>query len=301
MFRNGALAGTISALSYSDVGLAASTLYSYTVTAFDAARNISTPSTAVAATTLSSDTTPPFVSMTAPLANATVSDTIPVSVTASDNVAVADVRFQLDGVNLGPDLTSTPYSISWDTTTATNGIHTLTAIAKDTSGNPATSASVTVTVSNTIVGPPTQGLIGYWTFDAEGAGTIAFHDTSGSGYNGTVNGTVWTAGKINGALTFNGGTSNVVTPGVSLASAFSVSAWVNPAVAAQGGFVRIVETQYNGGLYLGTNATGTKYKFIVNTGVGSTGGCGSAYGMRRGRHDCQRLASGYGHIRRSHG
>jgi hypothetical protein len=123
-----------------------------------------------------------------------------VSATATDNVAVADVRFQLDGANLGPDLTSAPYTISWDTTTATNGSHTLTAIAKDTSGNTQTSTPVTVTVSNTLVGPPTQGLIGYWNFD-EGTGTIA-HDTSGSGYNGTVNGATWTVGKINGGVEF---------------------------------------------------------------------------------------------------
>ena len=87
------------------------------------------------------------------------------SATATDNVAVNDVRFQLDGVNLGADLTASPYTIQWDTTTATNGTHTLTAIAKDTSGNSATSAAITVTVNNTVTGPPTQGLIGYWNFD----------------------------------------------------------------------------------------------------------------------------------------
>ncbi len=204
-----------------------------------------------------------------------MSGTIPVSATASDNVAVADVQFQLDGTNLGSDLTSAPYSISWDTSTVTNGAHTLTAIARDTSGDPATSASVTVTVSNTSVGPTTQGLIGYWNFD-EGSG-MTVQDTSGSGHNGTVNGASWTTGKINGALQF-AGTSNVVTTGISLGSAFSVSAWVNPAVVPQTGFARIVETQYNGGLFLGTNAAGTKYKFIVNTGTGSTGGCGAEYG-----------------------
>ena len=230
---------------------------------------------------LSVDTTPPAVSITAPAMNATLASTVTVSATAADNVAVADVQFQLDGTNLGADLTSAPYTISWDTTTAVNGSHTLTAIARDTSGNSATSAPVTVTVSNTPSGPPTQGLIGYWNFD-EAAGTIA-HDTSGSGYNGTITGATWTTGKINGALNFNGSSSYVVTPAVSLSTTFSVSAWVNPAVATQTGYARIVETQYNTGLYLGTNAKGTKYKFIVNSGRGSAGGCGGvSFGCAEG-------------------
>ncbi len=99
-------------------------------------------------TSTTADTTPPTVSITAPANGATVSGTISVSATASDNVAVANVQFQLDGVNLGTALTSAPYTQSWDTTTAANGTHTLTAVATDTSGNKS-SASVSITVSNT--------------------------------------------------------------------------------------------------------------------------------------------------------
>ena len=41
-----------------------------------------------------------------------------------------------------------PTRVTWDTTTATNGSHTLTAVARDAAGNTTTSAGVTVTVSN---------------------------------------------------------------------------------------------------------------------------------------------------------
>ena len=278
VFRNGTLAGTVTALSYSDTGLAASTTYSYTVSAFDAAGNVSAPSTAAMATTLALDTTPPSVSITAPGANSTVSNTITVTATASDNVAVGDVQFQLDGVNLGADLTTAPYTISWNTATASNGSHNLTAIARDTSHNSATSAVVPVTVNNTTAGPPASGLIGYWNFD-EGSGSIA-HDTSGGGHNGAVNGAAWTTGKINTGLRFNGTTNSVITPAIALGAAFSISTWVNPSVTPQIGYVRIAETYYATGFYLGTDTTGTKYKLIVNGGAGVTGSCG--YGCAEG-------------------
>jgi hypothetical protein len=99
------------------------------------------------------DPTPPSVSMTAPAAGATVSGTVTVSATASDNVGVANVQFQLDGVNLGAPDAAAPYSLSWNTTTTTNGSHTLRAIARDAAGNTTTSASVTVTVANDVTAP----------------------------------------------------------------------------------------------------------------------------------------------------
>jgi hypothetical protein len=102
------------------------------------------------------DTQPPTVSMTAPAAGATVSGTaVPVSANATDNVAVANVQFLLDGNPLGSPVTSAPYQLSWDSTQAANGSHQLSATAVDTSGNKATSAPVTVTVSNAASAGPT--------------------------------------------------------------------------------------------------------------------------------------------------
>jgi len=94
------------------------------------------------------DTTPPTVSISSPVSGATVSGTITVSATASDNVGVAGVQFLLDGAALGAEDTASPYAVSWNTTAAGNGSHTLTATARDAAGNRTTSAPVTVTVSN---------------------------------------------------------------------------------------------------------------------------------------------------------
>lgn len=97
------------------------------------------------------DTTPPTVSLTAPTSGSTVSgSSVTVSATASDNVGVSGVQFLLDGANLGTEDTTSPYSVIWNTTTATNGSHTLTARARDAAGNQTTSSAITVTVSNTL-------------------------------------------------------------------------------------------------------------------------------------------------------
>ncbi len=127
-------------------------------TARDAAGNSTTSSTVTVTVSNSlPDTTVPTVSVTAPADLATVSGTVSVTATAADNVAVAGVQFKLDGALLGAEDTTAPYAVSWDTLTSSNGSHTLKATARDTSGNVATSATITVTVSNATadVTPPT--------------------------------------------------------------------------------------------------------------------------------------------------
>jgi hypothetical protein len=102
------------------------------------------------------DTTPPTVSITSPTNGATVSGTVSVTATASDNVGVTKVEFYLDGALQSTDTTS-PYAWSWDTTTASNASHTLTAKAYDAALNVGTSAAVNVTVNNTATGTDISG------------------------------------------------------------------------------------------------------------------------------------------------
>jgi thermitase len=98
------------------------------------------------------DTTPPTASITSPSAGATVSGTTTIDVAASDNVGVTKVQLYVDGTSIGID-TSSPFSFAWDTTQASNGSHSLQAIAYDAAGNQGTSAVVGVTVSNPVATP----------------------------------------------------------------------------------------------------------------------------------------------------
>ena len=68
--------------------------------------------------------------------------------TATDASGVVGVQYKVDGVNWGIEVLSPPYSIPWDTTTATDGTHTITATARDRYNNRQTSGPVVVTVSN---------------------------------------------------------------------------------------------------------------------------------------------------------
>lgn len=90
---------------------------------------------------------PPTVSLTAPVANASVTagSTVTLTATASDpDGSVRRVRF-LDGTQLvGEDLTA-PFSVAWIPTSA--GSHTLTAQVTDNLGATVTSNAVTVTVT----------------------------------------------------------------------------------------------------------------------------------------------------------
>jgi hypothetical protein len=113
--------------------------------AFDAAGN--TGLSAVVSITV--DNSPPSVAITSPASGATVSGTTTVTATVSDSTdVVSTVDFLLDGT-VQKTVTTSPFTWSWDTTTATAGAHTLSAAARDAAGNQGTSVNVPVTVNNT--------------------------------------------------------------------------------------------------------------------------------------------------------
>lgn len=198
-----------------------------TVTARDAAGN-----TGTAILTVTSDTAPPSVGITAPVSGATVSGTAAVLAAASDNVGVVGVQFLLDGAALGPEQTSAPFSLTWTTSSVADGSHTLSARARDAAGNVALSANVALTVSNTvpIPQPLPQALVAVYAFN-EGAGyTVA--DASGNNNTGTFgSGVTWTSqGRFGKALVFNGGGFVTIPAAASLnlTTGMTLEAWVYP-------------------------------------------------------------------------
>jgi galactose oxidase-like protein/Big-like domain-containing protein/glyoxal oxidase-like protein/fibronectin type III domain protein len=160
VFRGGSQVGEVAGTAFTDTTVAASTTYTYTVKAFDGAGNVSEASEPLIVTTPeAADTTPPTVSMTAP-AEGTVSGTIKLAATASDASGIAAVQFLVDGSAVGAEDTVAPYELSWNSTSIANGEHKLSARARDGAGNTATSAAVTVTVSNGSGSEPSQ--VGQW-------------------------------------------------------------------------------------------------------------------------------------------
>jgi hypothetical protein len=96
------------------------------------------------------------VTLNTPAEGATVANTINVTATATDDVGVTQVEFFVDGNSIGVDSNSGDgWSVSWDTTTASEGSHTVTATATDTDTN-TLSDSNTVTVDNVV--DPTPAL-----------------------------------------------------------------------------------------------------------------------------------------------
>jgi hypothetical protein len=93
----------------------------------------------------------PTVSLTSPAAQATLSGTVSLTASASDNVSVSRVDFYAGTAKVGSD-TAAPYQASWSTTSVASGSYQLKATAVDSSGNQ-TSSSVPVTVSNAVATP----------------------------------------------------------------------------------------------------------------------------------------------------
>ena len=209
------------------------------------------------------DTTAPAVSVTAPSQGARVSGAnVAVTASATDDTAVAGVQFKLDGANLASADTAAPYQVTWNASSASDGVHTLSAVATDAAGNAAGSATRTVIVANALPTPtPTStptptptptplpgpvpdsvpapapapaptGLVAAYAFN-EGSGSSA-DDLSGSDNTGSVlDGATWaSSGRFGGALAFNGSSGSVKvadSASLDLTTGMTLEAWVRPA------------------------------------------------------------------------
>ncbi len=149
VFQNGTLLGSTTATSTSVTGLSASTTYSFTVKAKDAAGNVSSASNAVSVTTLASvsDTTPP----TAPflsVAGTTSSATNLSWSGATDNVGVTGYNVYQNSALVGSTV-STSYAVSG---LAASSTYSFFIKAKDAAGNlsVASNAVSVTTLANSV-------------------------------------------------------------------------------------------------------------------------------------------------------
>jgi glucose/arabinose dehydrogenase len=96
----------------------------------------------------------PTIALTAPAALASgLAGTIAISASASDNVGVASVEFQVDGVAIGAADASAPYATTLDTSAYPSGQHVVRARASDAAGNVSAWTSATVSFGGAVAQP----------------------------------------------------------------------------------------------------------------------------------------------------
>jgi len=145
--------------------------------------------------TYTADVTSPSVTLDSPLNGATITgSSVSLTATASDNIAVAGVKFYIDGTLIGSEDTTSTYSGILDSTGVADGTHDIVAVARDTANNYATSTIATVTVDNTgpIISsissgdPSTTGATISWTTANEVASSSVVYGLTSAVYNRNV-------------------------------------------------------------------------------------------------------------------
>jgi peptidoglycan/xylan/chitin deacetylase (PgdA/CDA1 family) len=155
----------------------------------------------------------PTITITSPTAGSTLSGNTSLTATTTNPSLIASVQFTLDGAAVGSPLTTSPFSLTWNSASTTNGTHSIGAVVTPTSGPSITATPVSVYVTNpnplggnlipnptdTTVNPTNSNLPQDWSNDYWGTETSSFsYLGSGSGYNGSraleVNMTKYTSG-----------------------------------------------------------------------------------------------------------
>lgn len=123
------------------------------------------------------DVEAPSVAIIDPVGGAVLAGSaVELTVAASDNVAVLGLQLQLDGVDVGPELTMAPYRTMFDSTLVPDGVHRFTAVVRDAAGNRGVSSPVEVMVAN--VAPSAFGDVAW--FDDALPGGVNVISTGGT-------------------------------------------------------------------------------------------------------------------------
>ena len=107
------------------------------------------------------DTTPPELTISYPLSGSTVGEVVSIKVITIDNTGILKVDFYIDNTMMVSDTTS-PYDYEWNTTTVSEGSHTIKVVSHDTKEN-FVESEFSVTVDNESKKPskPTLNKISY--------------------------------------------------------------------------------------------------------------------------------------------
>jgi hypothetical protein len=217
------------------------------------------------------DTTPPTASITSPTNGSSASGMLTVNATASDDVGVSQVAFSVDGKPVATSTTA-PYSASIDTTALSNGTHTLTAVATDTSNNSTASAPVTVTVANTA---PTTSCPATAAGTTELSGNLSL-EANQTGWTGSYNGNSKLSRVTVSGGSFDGNSALQIANKPGTTGPAGVNN-VNPYwVPGSPGLATTAGRKYVGSAEVRANAAGQQVSLLVRettssgTGVSST-------------------------------
>jgi len=135
--------------------------YSIYVIVRDMSNNLTTvpPVNVIIDNNLQNDVTPPTGSIVSPPAGLTVSGSVDIIVSASDNRAMDQVAFSIDGTYIISD-GEVPYHYSWDTTLEEEDIeHTISVVLIDLAGNESPLNPISVFVDNDPAGDITPPIV----------------------------------------------------------------------------------------------------------------------------------------------
>ncbi len=146
LLRNGALVGSTSSSPYSfywDTSTLANGSYIFSAKAYDTAGNVGISSSitvTVNNSAVSVDHTAPTVSISAPANGTTIGNSVTISASANDNVAVTSMEVYVDGVLRGSSTSGSITINKLNTRKLAKGAHTITVKAYDAAANVGQSA-----------------------------------------------------------------------------------------------------------------------------------------------------------------
>jgi phosphatidylinositol-3-phosphatase len=229
----------------------------------------------------------PAVSITQPASNSTVSGTVTVSGTATDSVGIAQVQVSVDNGAPQTATGTTSWTTSINTSSLTNGTHTINVKATDTGGNVGT-ASITVTVSNS---PAATSCPATPAGTTELSGNLSL-ETSQSGWTGVYN-----ANSVNTRVQPAGGSYDG-SWALQVAPKAAGAAGVNNAnpvwVPGPPGAATTVGQVYTGSAFVAANTPGEQITLLVReTTPAGTGVSSHATSMTASGTGWQQITSAY--------